>query len=340
MLSYFRKNIQNLQAYSSARDEFTGEAEVYLDANENPFENEVNRYPDPLQKELKNKLAKIKGVTASQILLGNGSDECIDLLIRSCCNPALDSILVLSPTYGMYKVSAVINDVGVVEIPLLESFEPDYRSITKSINENVKIIFFCSPNNPTGNRFNFENLITFIQNTRQLVVIDEAYIDFVEGHSMSSLLNQFPNLIILQTLSKAWGMASLRLGLLLAQAEFIAVLNKVKPPYNISGLTQQKVLDFLNESKMKEQVELIKKERDFLMDQLKNIKSVKQVFPSEANFILIKVNHADQLYKYLLNKKIIVRNRSNQFGCENCLRISIGTPSENKILLEELRNFN
>lgn len=341
MTTYFRKNILNLKAYSSARDEFEGSADVFLDANENPFANEFNRYPDPHQSALKIKIAEVKDIATENILLGNGSDECIDLIIRSFCEPGKDEILVLPPTYGMYAVAANINDVKIIEVPLNEDFFPDWKKIADSISVNTKVVFLCSPNNPSGNTFSLEEMELFLSNFKGIVVIDEAYIDFCLQNSAVNLISKYPNLIVLQTLSKAWGLAGLRIGIMIANAEFIRVFNKIKPPYNISGIAQSSALEILADfDSYANKVKTILDQRKVLTEKLTEFSFVIKVFPSDANFLLVKFKEADRVFTFLLNKKIIVRNRSTQLNCENCLRISIGTPEENSRLIEALKSFN
>lgn len=332
-----RKNIISMKPYSSARDEFVGDAEIFLDANENPFPSPYNRYPDPLQRDLKVALGKIKNIDPSQIFLGNGSDEPIDLLIRAFCEPNKDSILITPPTYGMYKVCADINAVKIYEAPLTTDFQLDLRKVSEMIDDITKIIFLCSPNNPSGNLLKAEDIKKIITTFKGLVVLDEAYIDFSTFVGFRQYLNQYPNLIILQTLSKAWGLAGLRLGMCFASKEIIDILNKIKYPYNINVSTQSIVLDKLKaESEIKKNIKVILKERKTLHKHLSDFDWVKEVFPSDANFLLVKVSDAKRIYNEMINKGIILRDRSSVTLCENCLRITIGTPEENKVLIENM----
>lgn len=335
-----RVNIKALKPYSSARDEFEGDASVFLDANENPYPTDYNRYPDPHQKKLKQKIALLKNISEQQIFLGNGSDEAIDLLIRAFCEPGIDEVLILQPTYGMYSVCAAINNVKVNQVQLTSSFDIDVDSTIEAITTKTKLIFLCSPNNPSGNLLSRKKMIKLLTSFEGIVVIDEAYIDFTNTESFASGLKDHPNLIVLQTLSKAWGLAGIRLGLCFASQEIIAILNKIKPPYNISGPTQSIALEQLSKVELKNsQVKEILQQRDIVVRELLKLKVVKSVFPSEANFVLAKVNNAKQVYQQLLAFGIVVRDRSNVLLCDDCLRITIGTPAENKILLDELRSL-
>lgn len=335
-----RKNILELKPYSSARDEFVGDAEIFLDANENPFPSPYNRYPDPLQRELKNELSKIKNVDPTQIFLGNGSDEPIDLLIRAFCEPNIDSILITPPTYGMYKVCADINAVKVQVASLTADFQLDLGSITSTIDATTKIIFLCSPNNPSGNLLNAEDIRKIITTFNGLVVLDEAYIDFSSFAGFSQYLGQHPNLVILQTLSKAWGLAGLRLGMCFASKEIIGVLNKIKYPYNLNVSTQSLVLEKLkNEDQIKKNVKIILDEREKLSIELSKLEFVKKIYPSDANFLLVNVMDAKAIYNMMMQNGIILRDRSNVTLCENCLRITIGTPKENKVLIENMKTI-
>lgn len=335
-----RKNILELKPYSSARDEFVGDAEIFLDANENPFPSPYNRYPDPLQRELKNELSKIKNVDPTQIFLGNGSDEPIDLLIRAFCEPNIDSILITPPTYGMYKVCADINAVNVQVASLTADFQLDLGSITSTIDATTKIIFLCSPNNPSGNLLNAEDIRKIITTFNGLVVLDEAYIDFSSFAGFSQYLGQHPNLVILQTLSKAWGLAGLRLGMCFASKEIIGVLNKIKYPYNLNVSTQSLVLEKLkNEDQIKKNVKIILDEREKLSIELSKLEFVKKIYPSDANFLLVNVMDAKAIYNMMMQNGIILRDRSNVTLCENCLRITIGTPKENKVLIENMKTI-
>lgn len=339
-----RDNIKTLKPYSSARDEFKGEASVYLDANENslgsPLTQWYNRYPDPLQWKIKEKLQEIKSVPATQIFLGNGSDECIDVLMRCVCEPGIDNIIVCPPTYGMYEVSANINNVEVRKVPLTADFQLDLPAIEAAIDDQTKIIFLCSPNNPTGNSLIKEDVEAILNNYFGLVVMDEAYINFSRFRSYTQELKDYPNLVILQTLSKAWGLAALRVGMAFASEEIVTVMNKVKPPYNINQASQDLVLKALEEVGMvNDMIQEIVKEREALVNNLQEIPSIQHIYPSDANFILIKIAHAREVYNQLLEKGIVVRDRSTVTLCEDCLRITVGTPVENKHLVDALRNI-
>ncbi|WP_347160367.1 histidinol-phosphate transaminase [Pontibacter chitinilyticus] len=339
-----RANVQQMKAYSSARDEFEGTASVYLDANENSLGSlageHYNRYPDPHQKELKSKIAAIKGVQPKQIFLGNGSDEAIDLLFRMVCRPGQDSMLHLPPTYGMYEVSANLNEVAMEAVQLTPDFQIPVEEVLLSIKPTTKLLFICSPNNPTGNLIDEESIETLLRHFHGLVVVDEAYADFSESASWTTRLAEFPNLVVLQTFSKAWGMAGLRLGLAFASEEIIAVLDKVKPPYNINEATQVLALQALEHTEaLRDMVEELKQERELLLLALPSLASVEKVYPSDANFILVKVTDANGMYKYLLDKGIVVRNRSSIPGCEGCLRITVGTLEENQKLLQAMAAF-
>lgn len=335
-----RKNIKGLQPYSSARDEYSGEAMVFLDANENPYNAPYNRYPDPLQKELKEKIAELKGIHPGNIFLGNGSDEPIDLLIRAFCEPASDNILTIDPTYGMYQVAAGINNVEIKKIPLTREYQLDADLLLNSADNNTKLIFLCSPNNPTGNVLQAEHLIRVLEGFQGIVVLDEAYIDFAPDKSFIQKLNDHPNLVILQTFSKAWGMAGLRLGMAFASAEIIAVLNKIKYPYNLNILTQHKALELIaNNKQTDEWVNRILEERNKLAARLTEFPFVVQVFPSDANFLLVKMHDASGIYLFLREKGVIVRDRSKVLLCEGSLRITIGSPEENSLLIKTLNEL-
>ena len=337
-----RPTIKALKPYSSARDEFQGVPSnmVFLDANENPFENGVNRYPDPYQNKVKSELSKIKGVPTDNILLGNGSDEVLDLIFRMFCEPYKDNVIILPPTYGMYEVLANLNAVALIKAPLNTAFQPEVDNILKLSNVQSKLLFLCSPNNPSGNSFSNDNVEYLLNNFKGIVVLDEAYIDFSISNSWLKRLNQFPNLIITQTLSKAYGMAGIRLGVCYASTEIISVLNNIKPPYNINELTQKKALEILkNQDFIKNQVSAILEQRDFLIHELKTINFVLKIYPSDANFILIRVDNANNRYQQLLDNHIVVRNRTNQPGCENCLRLTVGTKEETKTLITILKNI-
>jgi histidinol-phosphate aminotransferase len=339
-----RKNILTLNPYSSARDEFKGKAEVFLDANENsygsPLEEKFNRYPDPQQIELKEKISQIKGVPPENIFLGNGSDEAIDILYRAFCNPGKDSVILTPPTYGMYEVSANINDVFVKRIPLTTKFQLDVESISEVASETTKLIFICSPNNPSGNSMDREDIEIILNNFEGIVVIDEAYINYSRNRSFISELTEYPNLVVLQTLSKAWGLAGLRIGMAFASEEIIDVFNKIKPPYNISAASQQIALRALdNIEQINSWTKETVSERGKLELALKQIPFVEEVFPSDANFLLVKMQGPHLVYDYLVGKGIIVRDRSKIILCEGCLRITVGTPSQNSELISALRNF-
>ncbi|TND09165.1 MAG: histidinol-phosphate aminotransferase [Bacteroidetes bacterium] len=336
-----RENIRNLVPYSSARDEFKGQASVFLDANENsfgsPLDAQYNRYPDPMQQKLKEKISRIKGVPPQHIFIGNGSDEAIDILFRAFCNPGKDNVILLPPTYGMYEVSAHINDVAVRKIPLLENFQMDIDSISEAIDENTKLIFICSPNNPTGNSMEREDIEIVLNNFDGIVVVDEAYINFAKQKTMISELTEYPNLVILQTLSKAWGLAGLRVGMAFASEEVTGVFNKIKPPYNVNAVSQQLALDALeNVGQVNGWIRRTVEERERMVKALAALSFVKKIFPSDANFLLVRVDDAPGLYRYLVEQGIVVRDRSNVILCEGCLRITVGTEAENTVLMEAL----
>lgn len=330
-----RKNIKKLTPYSSARDEFSGKEGVFLDANENPF-GEYNRYPDPYQKELKKVLSTLKNVKIEHLFLGNGSDEAIDLLFRIFCEPSKDKVLTFAPTYGMYQVAAEINDVELITVPLNNSFQIDIKKALSVIQDkNVKMIFICSPNNPTGNSLHKKDIEILLKKFNGIVVIDEAYIDFSSEKSWSLQIKNYPNLVVLQTLSKAWGLAGLRLGITIANNLIIQYLNKVKPPYNISSINQKIALKVLNQKEVFDKnLKILQKEKQKMVERLSNLSKVKKIYPSDANFLLVEVDDADDLYRYLISKNVIIRNRNSVI--KNCLRISIGTPEENKLLIDEL----
>lgn len=340
--SLIRENVKKMSPYSSARDEFEQFTKpmIYLDANENPFSNGMNRYPDPQQKELKVIIADKNNVSKDNMLLGNGSDEVLDLIFRAFCEPNQDNIITLPPTYGMYGVLANINAIENREVLLNEEFQPNVDAILNALDTNTKIIFLCSPNNPTGNSFSDSSVIKILNQFKGLVVLDEAYIDFTEEESWLSVLNDFPNLIITQTLSKAYAMAGLRIGILYASREIISVLNKIKPPYNVNGLSQETAIKKLSQSTMPAQVKKIIVERKRLETVLAKCNFVEKVFPSVANFILIKVDDANFRYQQFIENGVVVRNRSNQPLCENCLRISVGTKEETEQIIELLKTFN
>lgn len=338
-----RDSVSKLQPYSSARDEYVsdGSEMIFLDANENPFDNGVNRYPDPYQRSLKSLLAEQKGVSESQILLGNGSDEVLDLIYRAFCEPNQDNIITLPPTYGMYKVLAGINAVENKEVLLTADFEPNVEEILNAVDANSKLLFICSPNNPTGNSFKKEGIEKLLKSFNGLVVIDEAYIDFSQDESWLSQLNNYPNLIVTQTLSKAYGLAGIRLGICYASEEIISVLNKIKPPYNVNQLTQQRALKrVLNQDLVNQEVKQILEERTELIKALDSLEFVSELYPTDANFVLAKVDDANKRYQQLLEKQVVVRNRSTQPLCENTLRFTVGTPKENKKLIAILKELN
>ena len=331
-----RKNILNLKGYSSARDEYSGVANVFLDANENPF-GELNRYPDPQQKELKESLSSLKNISTENIFIGNGSDEVIDLAFRIFCNPGENKALTFSPTYGMYDVSAEINNIDLVKIPLTEDFQINLKEVTPYLNDkNLKIIFICSPNNPTGNTIKTSDIENILNNFNGIVIIDEAYIDFSSSESWNTKIEQYPNLIVSQTFSKAWGLAAARVGVAYTNKNIISLFNKIKPPYNVSSLNQKAAINSLNNFELFEKnKKLILQEKKLLSETLKKLEIVKKVYPSDANFILIEVSNADNIYNKLVSKKIIIRNRNKVI--DNCLRITIGNPEENKQLINELK---
>jgi histidinol-phosphate aminotransferase len=335
-----RKNIRSLQPYSSARDEFKGEASVYLDANENPYNAPYNRYPDPLQWEVKESLSKIKNVPVENIFLGNGSDEPIDLMYRAFCEPRIDNVVAIEPTYGMYKVCANINDVEYRKVLLDENFQFTADSLLAATNLYTKIIWLCSPNNPTGNSLDRKEIIKLLTSFEGIVILDEAYIDFASEGSFSEFLSQYPNLVIFQTFSKAWGSAAIRLGMAFASTEIIGILNKIKYPYNVNILTQKQAISALkNADQTKTWVKTLLTERTVLVKALEQLPLIQRIYPTDANFVLVKVPDANAVYHYLVDKSIIVRNRSTVSLCLGCLRITVGTPEENHTLLEELKKF-
>jgi histidinol-phosphate aminotransferase len=339
-----RKNILELKPYSSARDEFKGEAQVFLDANENalgsPTLKWYNRYPDPMQWEIKGKLSLIKKIPAAQIFLGNGSDEPIDLLYRCFCEPGRDEVIVCPPTYGMYEVSANINDIKLTKVPLTETFQLDLEAIEQAIQPQTKIIWICSPNNPTGNSIDRQDIEMILNNFDGIVVIDEAYINFSKQRSFIGDLAEYPNLVILQTLSKAWGLAGLRLGMAFASEKIVSYLNKVKPPYNISKPVQDLVLKALDEvGQVNDMIMLLVESRRRLEQSLQILAAVLYVYPSDANFLLVKFDDAKAMYAHLLNLGIVVRDRSNVILCDQCLRITVGTDLENEALVNGIKSF-
>jgi histidinol-phosphate aminotransferase len=339
-----RENIKTLKPYSSARHEFTGKASVFLDANENaygsPLPEKFNRYPDPLQWQVKFQLAKIKGVPAENIFVGNGSDEVIDLAFRIFCNPAKDNVIVCPPTYGMYEVSGDINDVAVKKVNLIANFQLDVEGILAAVDASTKLIFICSPNNPTGNNMRREDVEIILNNFSGIVIIDEAYINYSKQKTFIQELTEYPNLVVMQTLSKAWGLAALRLGLCYASMDIIDLFNKVKPPYNINDASQQLALEALQNTELvNEWTRAAVLQKEMLMKVMDNFTFAEIIYPSDANFFLMKVKDAQSLYNYLSANEVVVRNRSKDPGCENCLRITIGTPAENELLLTLLKNY-
>lgn len=339
-----RGNVRDLKPYSSARSEFAGEASIFLDANENalgsPIDENFNRYPDPMHKAVKAKLAAMKGVQPEQIFLGNGSDEAIDLLFRVFCRPGIDNVIIMLPTYGMYQVSAAINDVHVRHASLTDGFELDATLIKKAIDEHTRLLFVCSPNNPTGNALERGEIISLAKSFDGILVVDEAYIDFSSQPSLVHEIDDIPNLVVLQTFSKAWGLAGLRVGMALADSRIIDLLNKIKPPYNVSEISQRLVLCALeNPGVVRKNIGVILNERSSMAKNLQMLSSVEKIFPSDANFLLIKIANANAAYRFLLGDGIVVRNRSSIELCEGCLRITVGTPDENAALVDSLRRF-
>jgi len=339
-----RENIKNLKPYSTARDEYKGQASVFLDANENsygsPLDKNYNRYPDPLQLDLKDAISKIKGVPIENTFLGNGSDEAIDLLYRAFCEPGKDNVIILPPTYGMYEVSANINNVEIRKVNLLSNFQLDLNGIAEAIDEHTKLIFICSPNNPTGNSIVRTDIETVLANFKGLVVIDEAYINYAKQRTFIKELTEYPNLVVMQTFSKAWGLAALRLGMAFAARPVIDVLNKVKPPYNINQATQDIALEALkNIVQVNDWIKITVEEREKLSSDLTALPMVRKVYPSDANFVLVEVEEALKTYNALVEQGIIIRDRSKVTLCEGCLRITIGTKKENETLLNALKSI-
>lgn len=335
-----RKNVWNMKAYSSARDEFKGEASVFLDANENPLNSRYNRYPDPLQWKLKEKIAKVKDVEPEKIFLGNGSDEPIDLIIRIFCEPRIDNIVAIDPTYGMYQVCADVNDVEYRKVLLNENFDLDAQVLLEKTDSNTKIVFLCSPNNPTGNLLNRKEIEKILNSFDGIVIVDEAYIDFASEATWLGDLDKYPNLIVLQTFSKAWGLAAVRLGMAFASPDIIKLFNKVKYPYNVNILTQNFVNEELDKLELrKEWISILLKGRDYLKAELPKLPFVEKIYPTDANFLLVKVADANGLYKQLADKGVIVRNRNSVSLCAGCLRITVGTDEENKTLIETLQSL-
>jgi histidinol-phosphate aminotransferase len=344
VLNLVRDNIKNIKPYSSARDEYkdaTSESMIFLDANENPFDNGVNRYPDPQQNDVKDLLANIKKVSKENILLGNGSDEVLDLIFRAFCEPNQDNIITLPPTYGMYSVLANINAITNTEVLLSSDFQLKVLQILEAANENSKILFLCSPNNPSGNSFTTESVEELLNKFQGLVVIDEAYIDFSDQQSWLNRLEEFPNLIITQTLSKAYGLAGIRLGVCYASKEIITILNSIKPPYNVNELSQQRAFERLNnKDEVATEIKAIKIEREKLIQPLEHINYIDKIYPSDCNFVLVKVDDATKRYNQLINLGIVVRNRTTQPLCENCLRFTVGTEEENEKLIKTLLSIS
>ncbi len=338
--SLVRKNILSLKPYSCARDEFQGEASAFLDANENPFNNPYNRYPDPLQWKLKESITAKKKVPATHIFLGNGSDEAIDLVFRVFCEPAQDNVVAIAPTYGMYQVSADINQVEYRKVHLNDDFSLNAKRLLNNVDEQTKVIFLCSPNNPSGNLLDRYEVLHVLENFGGIVVMDEAYVDFSPEDSWLTHLTHYPNLIVLQTFSKAWGLAGVRLGMAFASPEIIMLFNKVKYPYNVNILTQELVLEHLQyESRKRSWVNLLLQERERLVVELRQLSYVNTIYPSSANFVLVKVGDANAIYNYLVELSIIVRNRNNVMLCEGCLRITVGSPYENDLLINALKAY-
>lgn len=336
-----RPNIWVLKPYSSARDEYNGkEASVFLDANENPYNMPYNRYPDPLQRELKEKIGCIKNISTNRIFLGNGSDEAIDLLFRAFCRPGVDNVVSTEPTYGMYQVCADVNDIGYRKVLLDENFQFKAADLLKATDEYTKLIFLCSPNNPTGNNLCRKEILTLLQEFEGLVIVDEAYADFSNEPSFLQQLDEFPNLIILQTFSKAWGCAAIRLGMAFASTEIISILNKIKYPYNVNLLTQREAMEMIEKHYLVRQwITSILNERTRLMSEFEKLKCCQHIYPTDANFFLTRVSNAKRIYDYLVDKGIIVRNRSTVALCNDCLRITVGTRQENEALIEALKNY-
>lgn len=340
-----RKNIKSLIPYSSARIEFKGKASIFLDANENSYGSPLyacsyNRYPDPFQKKLKNKISKIKNISKKNIFLGNGSDEIIDLIYKIFCRPGIDNSIICEPTYGMYEVSARINEINIIHIPLTKKYQPNIKLINSYITKYSKLIFLCSPNNPTSNNFDLEKINNIINFFPGIIVIDEAYIDFSKKKSFLEKIKKYKNIIIIQTLSKAWGLAGLRIGIAFAYAEIINFFNKIKHPYNISEVSQEIALKALKNKKLfKYRIQLILEERERLYKNLLKFNFIKNIYPSSSNFLFIKFKNSEKIYNYLIKNGVVIRNRSNMIKCKNCLRITIGTVKENNILINKLNNI-
>ena len=338
VLSLVRGNIRALAPYSTARDEYKGALGVFLDANENPFENGYNRYPDPRQAELKSIIAPKKGVEVEQMFIGNGSDEAIDLCFRIFCEPRIDNVVAIAPSYGMYRVSADINDVEVREVQLRSDFSLPVEDLLTAADEHTKLMFICSPNNPSGNIFSIEEVRELLDSFKGILVVDEAYIDFASQPSLTTLLSEYPNLVVLQTLSKAYGLAGLRLGLAFAHRDIMALFANVKYPYNINLAGMERAKELLARD-VRSEIELIKSERNRVAAALEQMECVKKVYPSDANFLLVQVSDAVRLYNALIAEKVIVRDRSRVKGCSECLRITIGTPAENDAMLAVVKNW-
>ena len=338
--SILRENIKRLKPYSSARDDFSGEASVWIDANENPFNTGVNRYPDPHQRELKVCLAQIKGVKPENVFIGNGSDEIIDLLYRVTCDPGKANAIVMPPTYGMYAVSAEINDVAITKVFLREDFSVDTEAVLAAVNENTRLIFVCSPNNPTGNLVPIDVIETIASKFDGLVVVDEAYIDFTTSKSAVSLIEKYPNIFVMQTLSKAWGLAGARVGVGIGSKDLLTVMDKVKAPYNVNILSQQVALNSLNDIEaFRAKVDIIVEQRDWLSAELSKLDIVEKVYPSDANFLLVKFKDTANLFQFLLDCGIVARDRSKEKWCEGCIRLTVGTPDENEMLVKALNQY-
>lgn len=339
-----RPNIKKLKPYSSARDEFSGAASIFLDANENsfgsPLAKNYNRYPDPLQWKLKEKIAEVKGVPPLHIFLGNGSDECIDLLYRAFCEPRIDNVIICPPTYGMYEVSANINDVDIKRINLTKEYQLNVDVILKEIDGHTKLIFLCSPNNPTGNSLYKEDVEAILNNFDGLVIIDEAYINFSKQPSFIQELSAHSNLVVMQTLSKAWGLAALRIGMIFSSYSIVQILNKIKPPYNINLASQELAIEALqNVEQVNSWIKKLVEEREKLKEKLKQCDGVEYIYPSDANFLLVKIKKARKMYEALVEKGIIVRDRSRVVLCEGCLRITVGTTEENESLVKTMEEL-
>ena len=340
MENLLRGNIKKLQAYSSARDEFTDQAEVYLDANENPFNNGINRYPDLYQNKLKERVSQIKNIAKEKIFFGNGSDEVLDLTFRIFCEPGKDNVIICPPAYAMYKVLADINNIEVKEVILNNDFSLNTNKIISVVNENTKLLILCSPNNPTGSSINKSDLELLLSRLNCIVLVDEAYIDFSDKESALDIIDKYPNLIICQTLSKAWGMAGIRVGMAFTSTKIVEILNKVKPPYNINTLSQQKAFKGLrNKSLYFNILNMIRTQKKLLVKRLKELNNVEEVYPSDANFLLVKFTDSKFVFEKLREKGIIVRDRSKQVLCENCLRITVGTEEENNKLIKNLKEI-